>query len=628
MITKNNKGFKGSKRSKAFALFLAMSMLIGVTGCGESEIKDKEAMTLEEVAAINMQASVEEQESYIYSYITDRVTVNTDALVQASDEDKVAIQSVMDSATKDLMEGTTETLSETDANYILYEMTKTPYQWKLEGTNILGYDATSRLYFVDVTYKTTNARKIVIPNEKIVKGEPDYDVKMQARYESYMELLELEQDIKEDDDEGKKAAEYQEKKANFETIYGKIDDLLERQQNKSLLERTKEARTDQTSIGVLTYNGINNGADTGATMTFRFILNYSFNLGEVTGIDIASVYLKDYKVDNFDTLAAVKNNDIDNYEMIAPVIDSRINAYHKCSEVIDNTGLYNMFDNYADWEKYYDDNSQYALNKYMSYTYEVLDRRDGNLDVLVKRSHKVRSYGSNMSFPSYNEVALIKMAIAPGDKINIVGETLLSSEMVGEPVSAIRNVSGVSEKMMFAESTFTQENKTEVEELVKGFSEAQVSEDDSAIIKYVDLGINQNKLTKMNETISGIDATKKIIWITGYTAQSNMYCSLTVREVNYTVSGEAYEVEYQLELAKNKNGWGIVGYTVLKKIKIDGSNVNVAENYCTVERGKETVMGSRSSTMVDTGMGESGGVLVEDNGTATESSDIQGEVTE
>lgn len=609
---------KKSKGLKVSAMCVALSAVMITTGCGESKVKDTEAMTLEEVAAINMQASVEEQESYIYSYVTDRVTVNTDKLVQASDEDKAAIQTVMDSATKDLMEGTSNTLKENDANYILYEMTKTPYQWKLEGTNILGYDATSRLYFVDVTYKTTNNRKQIIPNEKIVKGEDEYDLKMKARYDSYMELLEMEQKASEDGEDVTKMAEYQTKKQNFEAIYGKIEDLLESQQEKTLLERTKEARTDNTSIGVLTYNGVNNGVDAGATMTFRFVLSYSFNLGEVTGIEISSVYLKDYMVDNIDSISAVKNENIQNIEMISPVVDSRINAYQKCAEVIDHTGLYNMFDSYADWEKYFDDNSKYVYNKYMSYTYEILDRRNSNIDVLVTRVHKVRSNGSNMSFPSYNEKVLLNMAIAPGDKINIIGETLLSAEMVGEPVSVIRNVAGVSEKMLFAESTFTEENKREVEELVKKFSEAQVSEDTSEIVKYVDLGINQSKLTKMNETISSMGAKKKVIWLTGYTAQSNMYCSLTVREVDYTDDG-AFEVEYQLELANGKNGWGIVGYTMTKKIQIDESTVNVAENYCTVERGKETVMGSTNNTMVESEV---------DNGETPEEATEDGEVAE
>lgn len=591
-----------SKVKSIVAMCLAITVCASMAGCNKSEVEETEAMTLEEVAAINMQSSIEEQENYIYSYVTDRITINTESLVQASDEDKKAIQSVMDSATEDLMNGTSNVLSEDDANYILYEMVKTPYQWKLEGTNILGYDAASRLYFVDVTYKTTSERKSIIPNEKIVKGEESYDEKMQARYDSYMKLLEEEQKIKDAEEDGQEVsarrAEYEKSKSDFEQLYGKIDDILERQQNKSLLERTNDARTNQTSIGILTYNGIGNGVDTGATMTFRFVLSYSFNLGEVTGIDISSVYLKDYKADNYDNLASVKTEDIQNYEMIAPIIDSRINSYQKCCEVVDHNGLYNMIDNYADWEKYFDDSSEYEYNKYMSYTYEILDRRDGNIDVLVKRVHKVRSNGSNMSYPSYNETVLMKMAVAPGDKINIVSETLLSSEMVGEPVSVIRNVTGVSERMLFAESSFTEENKEEVEELVKKFSEAQVSENTEEFVKYVDLGINQAKLNKMNEAISSLNANKKIVWITGYTAQSNMYCSLTVREVDYTDNG-AFEVEYQLELANNKDGWGIVGYNMTKKIAIDENKVNIEDNYCTVERGKDTIMGSKNKNLVD-----------------------------
>ena len=115
---------------------------------------------------------------------------------------------------------------------------------------------------------------------------------------------------------------------------------------------------------------------------------------------------------------------------------------------------------------------------------------------------------AEMSLPTYDEVLIFNLVLGMDDKITIKDIHLLSSNLVGEPMSVIRNVTGISEQIQYSDAAFSEGNREKVEETLKKFSAVVTNSDYSSddFLAVVDLGISQNTL---NNTIQEYRLVKK-----------------------------------------------------------------------------------------------------------------------
>lgn len=540
--------------------------LIGLTtACSSGAVKDMPAMTLEEVAGKRLvQMTNDEKEGLIYQYVSDMVTVNPTNLLKIEGADEKAITSVLKRVNSNLEGNDNKALTEAYANYLLLEFARTPNKWEQADVKYVGFDASTRLYFVDVTYKTTGAKKKVIPSSKIPKGAPNEEVMKQTRLEDFTKYLEMQTMGKSD-----KASEY---RKYFERVWGKEKDIREEQQGISLVDRSREDAKGSKGLGVMTYSGLvedtkfNNAGE----MTIRYVMKYKYNLGEETDLEVQSLYMKDYDLDYADELSVDTSATDTGIEVLKPFVDKTIQSYHKASEESNDIGLYSLFDDYSGVDKYYEDMSKYTVNQIGSaYTYKILKRDKSDLTVLVDRVNRIRAKGAEMSLPVYNEKLIYNMVLSDDDTIKIKSTQLLESKLVGEPLSVIKNVSGVSDLIQYSGNTFTKDNEKAVKKTLKDFTQVVFDRDieSEAFTSSVDIGVSQETLKKVSDVITGSpQAKRKVNYLVSWDTKTNVYVSVTLREI-YQGDNNNLDTEAVVDLINRDGVWKVVNYTRTLSIK-------------------------------------------------------------
>ncbi|MNV43457.1 hypothetical protein D3C71_1351700 [compost metagenome] len=178
-----------------------------------------------------------------------------------------------------------------------------------------------------------------------------------------------------------------------------------------------------------------------------------------------------------------------------------------------------------------------------------------------------------MSLPTYDERLLYTLVLDNDDKIRIKSVTLLDSTLVGEPISVIKNVSGISDLIQYSGESFTDTNKAKVEEAIKSFNEVvfQAKIGTDAFSNTVDLGVSQSVVQKMSDVITAIpNATRKVNYIVSWNTKTNVYVSLTIREVFETTEGN-YDTESVIDLVNRGGVWKVVNYTRVLNVKTQNS---------------------------------------------------------
>ena len=439
---------------------LVCVLLSGVTGMsvvGCNNIKSTEPLTLEEVAGKRL-ASItsDDREKIVFEQISGRIVVDKDNLIQIDEKDMSVISNLINSVNANLRGEDNKALSTEFANYLLTEFAKTPYEWEQSNIEAIGYDPATRLYFVDVEYKTNGNLKSAIATSKIPMGSPTEDVLKQKRYEDYMNYMTLRAN-------GNPQADA--KLNEFVSRWGSVESIKEEQQGVSLLERTRKKAKSQpvveappvvettpvegegaegvvegevapvepvvetpvvqssgNGIGKLTYAGLvsDNKLNVGAKMTVRYVLKYKYNLGEETDLMVNSLYVKNYELNDADNLLKSYNSENNKgVEVLKPFIDKLILSYNKAVETTNNIGLYQLFDNYGAIDKYYEDLSKYTYTNFGGYTYNILERSGTNLVVQVDRVVKTRARGTEMSLPTYQETSIFNIVLDKDDTLKI-----------------------------------------------------------------------------------------------------------------------------------------------------------------------------------------------------------------
>jgi len=388
---------------KTICLFLSAILLCSLlTGCsfsfdlgkqeGETEayqkIQQATPLTLSEVAGRRLVASTnEERESAIYKYVVDRIIVDPTKLIKVSGQDETNIHNLFSNINKQLRgvefddADAQNPLIDEFANYLLLEFSRTPFEWEESNKNILGFDPSARLYFVDVTYTTTSNKKIVVEDSKIPLGAPDAEIMRQTRYQDYIKILTMRYRNQENSEK------YKELYDKFIEVWGPEEDIFLEQQGTSLYERTKLAAKENSGIGRLTYSGLQSISDKslykGATMTVRYVLKYQLNLGEETDMMVEALYMTEYKLNDYEkVLSQYSYSDTSSLEVLKPFIDQLIWSYNKCVEESNFDGLYTLYENFANIDKFYEGIRDYTYNSIGGYSYEVINRE--GREVLVR----------------------------------------------------------------------------------------------------------------------------------------------------------------------------------------------------------------------------------------------------
>lgn len=566
-------------RKSATLLVISTAAML-LTACSD-EIKEMQPLSMEEVAGNRLeQMTQDEKDGIIYDYVADRITVDKENLIKIEKRDSNKIESLLDSINKNLRGADNKALKSEFANYMLTEFARTPYEWKQSTIDYVGFDASTRLFFVDVTYTTTDQYKRVIPTSSIANGAPDEEKLKQSRYSDYIYYLTMRQNTPE------KAPQAL---ADFNSRWGTYAQVNQEQQGISLLDRTKLESQTTGGIGKLTYTGVikDSALNTGAKMTFRYVFKYQYNLGEETDLHVESMYLKDFELNGSEsTLAKLSGDSVNGVEVIKPFVDKLINSYNKAVEESNDIGLYQLYSNYGDVDKFYNDLSEYTYNSSGGYTFKILQRKGTNLNVEVTRMNQIRAKGSNMSLPTYQEKLLFNLILNNDDTIRINSVNLVKSELIGEPISVIKNVSGVSEIINYSAQSFTKENEVKILDTIDRFSEVVLASNTSTseFTDVVDIGISDAALKRISDNILSIpDAKRKVTFVVSWGTKTNVFASVTVREV-FEGGTENYDTEAIIDLVNRDNEWKVVNYNRTLNVKTSATNVDAKNAISEVAR--------------------------------------------
>lgn len=646
--------------SSVIASSMAASVLL--TGCGNSvgtetksaeeagidmnvkasDIANIKPLSFEEIEAENVR-SQSDIENTVYQYVSDSIMVDTSNLVSVTDgdmEDQVsAINNIIENINKGLATGEVpDGFDETMMNYMLLKFSNTPYNWNVTNVDIKGMDAQTRLFFVDVTYKTNSSQKELIPDSIIVKGSENEEELLKTRYTDYMiwindqiegsdswakkmqkdrsnmEAMQILLDSKKNKEvmDGYEADVSVDEKTDQEIIdeaygtyvgedgtvysgvptwedkWGNLQDIFDTQNNLNLLDRVARASSNDKDIGVVTYPGLTEvAADHGAEMTFRFVLKNTYNIGLENSMKVQSVYLYNYQLDDEDSLIAKYTTDtVLNGDVLAPYIERTIKSFRKSIDESNHIGLNKLCLTYAKYDTYISNLNDYAYTNSGGFNYEIIGRKGNELAVIVNQRNKERAKGTYMTMPTYMEKVLMKVKLCEDDTIKIVSFTTLKSDLVGEPLSVIRDVTGISEKIAYTADDFTVSNQAAVEEVIKNFTLAQLQYNgvaDSTFWDVVDIGVSATEKQKMYDlfqAVKDIGATKSTVWLTGYESKSNLYVTCKLREV-YEGTEENYDTESTLGIFYRDGGWKVISYSRNLAVKTQKGAVKTTN--CLVE---------------------------------------------
>lgn len=768
------------KKSVRATLAMLMSMSILLTGCnkntgqlrtddgdeieevnvniGSADFKDVQALSFEEIASNAVVRKYNEVDK-VFDYVNDNLMVDMSELVRLdSVNDKKEIDSIVDLITQinhGLAYGECpKGIDENFMNYMLLKFSNTPYTWEMatsantdnendvnltsedkeriekeksaqetainiDGITIYGMDAQTRMYFVDVTYKTTDRTKEIIPDSLIVRGSEDEEKLKKARFSDYMMWLEstkkyneggtwkdtpwcryieqqtrdieafsaliearkrkaimrgYEQDVLDannvesiedlatDEEINKEIVNdlynkatltyttddgYTYKMPSFWDKWGAEQDIFDTQGNITLLERAarfgvgdsviKEnanadidglftaggstsasttpaetsgegddlfgdlfaeesdtssntnavTRADATmkrgDIGVTTYTGLTEvAADHGATMTFRFTLKDTYSLGLDTSMTVQSMYLYNYKMDDSQgLLSQYTTPEIENADVLSPHIERVLTSYRKAIPEWNHKGLYSLFVSYGKYDTFIEDFCSYAYNSSGKYNFNIIGRKGSEFAIELNSRNKERAKGTYMTMPEYDERWLIKVKLCDDDVLRIVSTTLMRSVLRSEPLSVIKNVSGISNKITYNSGDFSVANQKAVESALLEFSKAQLEYNDATkdVWNAVDISTsesNKSEIFELFNATANFGATKSTVWLISYESKSNMYVTVKLREL-FEGGESAWDTESTVSLFCRNDAWKVISYDrtlAVKSIKSNNSHAN------------------------------------------------------
>ena len=583
-----------------------LGAILCTSGCSMSKpsdeiVKNTKAFTQEEIKANQTGVISAEQENIVYQYISNSVQINKDKLIAVDVNDAKIIKDKVVEINEALRTGKTiipndtkaegnktgnsqtsvvnienETaevkaapdktiISDSIANYMLHQFSKTPYTWEMSDCKIVGMDSATHLYFVDVYYHTTGETKAVLKDSKLTRGMDNYDIYALQRYQNYLAVV----NNKDNND----AKAYEIAKKSFEDRWGTVNEVAENLDFDSPLKYARKYGSKYKGIGSYAYAGVNNTYNiTGAKVVYRMVMGYNYNVSDQVIIEPKAVYAYNYSVDNAESLVnGLKTEQINASEIIGPLISRMIYRYEKAMDEADHHGLFGLYKSYKKYDQEIYMYDKYAYHKWGTYLYDIIGRKDDKIYVEVTFNNKERTKGSAMSEATYKDVKLFTFIVDEDDNLHIIDVLDVNRDIVGEPLSVIQKVNGVQEQINYSENAFTESNKKAVEETIKEFMKLELTQTfNSEVFKNcIDLGINSSELDNIKKTLSSINANEVTCWITGYNTKSNLYVNVALREI-YTNNEKhtAYETTANIGLINRNSKWFVVSYARTMNVKL------------------------------------------------------------
>lgn len=563
------------KRIKLFGALLGSSFILAACDIG-FEASSVEPMTFSEVSAgravsLAQTLSQTEQEKLVYSYINNSILVTEDNLIKVGEAEFKEVEKMLTGIDK-VVQGKevkkpdgTEYITRQFTNALLMEFARTPYTWNRVSQEAIGFDASSRMYFIDVVYKTTDEFKKVIPDSTIVSGSEIEEQLKAERYSDYTNLLSARED---GGDEAQTAH------SKFQSRWGSIGTILEEQQGDFLVDRISNDETRRKGLGGMTYSGLleDNNMKQGATMTVRYIFKYNYNLGEETSLSVDSLYIKNYELDGHNQYTDLEEDKdalvAQSLDLLKPFIKNTLISYQRAVPSYNKKGLHSMYVNYGKYDKYYAEQDAVYYTNYGNLTIKVIKREGTLIQVIVDRQVQTRPKGSKMTMPTYREKVLYNMEMSRDDKVRIKNSYLLQRILVGEPTSIVKNIDGVSNQIQYSSTKFSEANEQKVIDTLKNFMQIVYENDTSSqnFADTIDLGIGAATMARMMEHIGAVESNRKYNYIISWGSRTNSYVSLNIREI-FEVEGYNLDTESIVELVNRGNSWHVINYNRTVAIK-------------------------------------------------------------
>lgn len=702
------------KRKLSFILAVSF-IIMSLSACGKTVTKDAKevqmdldvkkedianmkALSFEELASRTDTSSTE---NLVYQYVSDSVTVDTSELitVDTSEEstEKQSIDRLIDSINTALITGVVpDGVDAGILNYMLLKFANTPFKWQHKSTEIRGMDAQTRMYFVDVTYKTVDDDyKDILPDSVIVRGSDQEDTLEMKRYTDYLTWLEsgeacvddsgsetkwsqqvreewesassmntlifgaLEEnddvamdgyteDMESNDSEepvdiydafydnvvlanGEEAYVFN---YTFEDRWGSIEELRAMQDGITLIERVVKSVAKNPyydsilntfvgttpNIGTNTYGGLTEvAANHGAEITFRFLLKTTYNIGLTENLKVQSMYVHSYTLDNKQALLDKYTTEtITNGAVLQPYIETLIKSYNKCIDESNHTGLCNLLETYEKYDTYIENQGTYSYITSGGFSVEPIGRKGDEIACIVTQQLKERAKGTYMTMPTYINEYLVKVKLCKDDKVRIVTITLLNSNLIGEPLSLIRNVTGISDKISFSEGKFTTANQAAIEDAICQFETLMLKSNGTVsaeVYDIVDMGISTTEKSNLEKYFAAIkdnEVNKAYVWLTGFESKTNIYAKLLIREV-FLGNGGNYETEGSISLVYRNNAWRIVSYTRNYAVEINRNKLSTKNCFLDIDLSREADKQVLKYSQIKEIQGSVGGLEQEQN---------------
>lgn len=576
-------------KKKLLSVLLAAMCVISLAGCGSSDVSSlRNLQSVDTEANVTMVSlSATDKENLIYSQVSDRTLLDLSSLESPTAEEVEAVKMYMDSVDAQLcgvLDSENGVIDECFTDYLLFEFEKTPYYWQRSSMSILGVDASSRSVVLDVVYNTIGFPKTVKGDSTIVRGEPNYDTKMEVRLERYLQIL---------DDKYRNTGfvDWQADLIEFESIYGSVESILEEQQNMSLTD------TVFTYGNQLTYSGMLNNdieSSSSATMTVRYVLTPEYSLGINLGLDCSHMYVVNYNLNS-----AEVNNDAylsqvyEDETGITEEVRDLLRRYYICIDDENFSGLYTLVRNFGTLDKYFADYFSTTYHKYEDFTVTIHSVQGTRIECTTQVSRKVRARGSQMSLPIYTDVYYYVLSLDDG-VLKVEEEILLSSKLEGEPAitTTDADVSGFSTTI-----TLSAQDKIDMENLIANFGVLQLGKDTTSadFSSVVDTSISGSQLSALKENMLNIEGVQRVTWITSYLQGYESYASIRCKELVQKEDGTIYDCVVTYDFIKKGGVWYICGYTVNSKNKLDSTTLSTKNCLCIVTPEGIDVMDSKVS---------------------------------
>ena len=579
------------------SLGVVMAMNLSLVGCGSSS----DIAKLNSLQALNSESTVNsyslttsEKEEAVYAQVVARQLLDFTTLDPCSDNEKQQVLQYMnnvDSQLTGMLSAKDGVIDESYTNYLLMEFEKTPYYWQRAQTVIRGIDAESRSIVVDVTYKTINFKKDVQGASYLVQGEPNYEQKMQVRYNRWLSIL----DSKYKTGNVSWQSQYQ----KFKSVYGDPNEIFNSQRNLTLTENVYETGNQKT------YSGLVDTAeeDSHATMVVRYVLTPSYVLGINTGVVCDHMYRVSYSLDN-DFTSNLELFKDEGYATIADNIYDLLYSYFTCIDESDYSGLYSLSKKFKDQDKYYTDYFETTYRKHEGFTVSLFDISGTKVKCGVSISSKIRAKGSNMTSPIYKDRYYVELELVD-DSLQVTNMVLLSSALEGEPAISTSD----AEVSGFVSSIdLDNQDKKDIEGLIANFGAIQLLKDTSSddFGDIIDISMSQNQLTEIKENMTSVSGEKKVVWLMNYMQGTSNYASVKCRELYQQKDNSITEVNVTYNFINKGNKWYIYSYDINSSVKLDTTNLTTTGSLCVVTSGKVDTL---TSQVVNTTGSQSGNSL-------------------